>query len=577
MDDPRLAEKGKNLVKQYGCAGCHEIRGFEDEQRIGKELTTEGATPLERLDFARMTHVAEHGDPPPYKSAGGHAEGGGGTEGGGKKGAGADKHGKKWYDHKGFIEHKLEEPSVYDWGKVKDPREHLRMPKPYLTEEMKTALTTFLLGSVGTEGANVPLDLFYKPTDQQKAIQDGWWVIKKYNCMGCHSVQVGQRSTLYGLAMYQPGGTLGDMQLGPDQLPPGLMTEGARVDPDWLLRFLADPSLSGYSEGIDLTAHGGKPAQRPPEANNVGRGTEANRMSGPGGGGGAPIQGQPNNAQPQPGPPMPGAAQPPQQGGEVMGRLKPQPGENRNGVRTYLRARMPTFNFSPNELRTLVRFFLAVSAQQEPYIKPQLEPLTAQERELARALFTSQAAPCLKCHMTGDPGHDATATAPNFLQAGERLKEDWTFRWLLDPQRIMPGTAMPSELFKRDGDRWVFNGPLPPSAAEYRGDHARLLVRYMLSLTPEEQARARSVQPAQAPAPSGTQEGPVASSGGVKPRRASANRQSAARAKVRRGSRTQVSQRTRLRRLARERRLRLARERWRQSASGWGRARDFSP
>jgi cytochrome c2 len=566
MDDPRLAAQGKTLIKAYGCAGCHEIRGFEDEQRIGKELTAEGATPLERLDFARMTHLAEHGEPAPVAGGGGHTQGGGGEEAGGDKAAASRRH-RPWYNRKGFFEHKLEDPSVYDVGKEKDPREHLKMPKPYLKEEWKTALTTLLLGSVGAEGANVPASLFYEPTDQQKAIQDGWWVIKKYNCMGCHSVQVGQRSVLWGLPQYQPGGTLGDMQLGPDQLPPGLMTEGARVDPDWLLRFLADPSLSGYSEGIDLAAHGGKPAVRPPEAN-VGRGTQSNRQSGPGGGGGAPIQGQPDAAQPQPGAAQPGATQP---GGVVMGRLLPQPGENRNGVRTYLRARMPTFNFSPNELRTLVRFFLAVSAQQEPYIKQQLEPLTAGERDLARALFTSQAAPCLKCHMTGDAGHDATATAPNFLQAGERLKEDWTFRWLLDPQRIMPGTAMPSELFKRDGDRWVFNGPLPPSAADYQGDHARLLVRYMLSLTPEEQARARSVQPAQAPAPSGTQAGPVAShTPGVAPRATPPPKpQSAARPPARRRRGAQVSVRARQRR--------FERGRWRQAAHARPGARDFSP
>ncbi|HEX8187253.1 MAG TPA: c-type cytochrome [Pyrinomonadaceae bacterium] len=585
MDDPRLADKGKTLIKQYGCAGCHEIRGFEDEQRIGKELTAEGSTPLERLDFARMTHLAEEGHEPPGFGADEHAEGAAGGHGAagesgsasaGKAAARDDRHGKPWYNHRGFFEHKLAEPSIYDSGKVKDPREHLRMPKPYLTEEWRRALTTFLLGSVGAEGANVPASLFYNPTDQQKAIQDGWWVVKKYNCMGCHSVQVGQKSTLYGLAFYQPGGTLGDMQLGPEQLPPGLMTEGARVDPDWLLRFLSDPSLSGYSEGIDLAAHGGKPAQRPPEEGNVGRGTQSNRQSGPGGGGGGPVQVPPDAARPQ-ATPQAGAAQP-QQGGEVMGRLKPQPGENRNGVRTYLRVRMPTFNFSPNELRTLVRFFLAVSAQQEPYIKPQAEPLTAAEKDLARALFTSQAAPCLKCHMTGDAGHDQTATAPNFLQAGERLKEDWTVRWLLDPQRIMPGTAMPSELFKRDGERWVFNGPLPPTAADYGGDHARLLTRYLLSLTPEEQARARSAVPAQIPAPSGTQLGPVASGGGGRARPTAApGRQSAGRAKAVRGPRAQVSQRARQRRLARERRLKLARERWRQSAAGGGRARDFSP
>lgn len=576
MDDARLADKGKTLIKQYGCAGCHEIRGFEDEQRIGKELTAEGATPLERLDFARMTHLAEEGHEPPGFGADAHAEGGkaaaseSGPGSAGKKAAGDDKHGKPWYDRKGFFEHKLREPSIYDSGKEKDPREHLRMPKPYLTDEWRTALSTFLLGSVGAEGANVPVELFYKPTDQQKAIQDGWWVVKKYNCMGCHSVQVGQKSTLYGLSMYQPGGTLGAMQLGPEQLPPGLMTEGARVDPDWLLRFLSDPSLSGYSEGIDLAAHGGKPSTRPPEENNVGRGTQSNRQSGPGGGG--PVQLEPNAAQPQ------SAAPQMQPGGEASGKLKSQPGENRNGVRTYLRVRMPTFNFSPNELRTLVRFFLAVSAQQEPYIKPQAEPLTAAEKDLARSLFTSQAAPCLKCHMTGDAGHDQTATAPNFLLAGERLKEDWTVRWLLDPQRIMPGTAMPSELFKRDGERWVFNGPLPPSATDYKGDHARLLTRYLLSLTPEEQARARSTVPAQVPAPSGTQSGPVASNGGSRPRSsATAGRQNVGRVTTRRSPRTQVSQRARLRRLARERRIKLARERWRQAAVLRARVRDFAP
>src|SRR5436190_19426202 len=29
MDDKALAEKGAKLIKTYGCAGCHEIRGLE--------------------------------------------------------------------------------------------------------------------------------------------------------------------------------------------------------------------------------------------------------------------------------------------------------------------------------------------------------------------------------------------------------------------------------------------------------------------------------------------------------------------------------------------------------------------
>jgi hypothetical protein len=173
----------------------------------------------------------------------------------------------------------------------------------------------------------------------------------------------------------------------------------------------------------------------------------------------------------------------------------PQPGLDRNGVRPYLKARMPTFNFSPNELQTLVRFFMALSGQQEPYIKEPLEPLSNEEKLVARQMFTS-GTPCLKCHITGDPTHDAKAIAPNFLLAGERLKPDWTFRWLLDPAQISPGTAMPSGLFRKEGERWVINLPNPPeSASNYHQDHARLLVRYMLQMTPDEQRQLLATSP----------------------------------------------------------------------------------
>ena len=66
------------------------------------------------------------------------------------------------------------------------------------------------------------------------------------------------------------------------------------------------------------------------------------------------------------------------------------------------------------------------------------QPLDEQERTLARALFTSTAAPCLKCHLVGDPNRDRFATAPSFLVASARLKPTWTARWMLDPQAISP-------------------------------------------------------------------------------------------------------------------------------------------
>jgi len=152
---------------------------------------------------------------------------------------------------------------------------------------------------------------------------------------------------------------------------------------------------------------------------------------------------------------------------------------------------MPTFNFSPNEVQALVNFFMGSSAQQMPYLPERLDPLTPDEQNMARAIFTSKAAPCLKCHMTGDAGHDAKASAPNFLLARERLKPEWTKRWVVDPQLISPGTSMPSGLFNRDAshDRWVVNGVDLPAFQTYEKDHVSLLVRYMFQITADEQRR----------------------------------------------------------------------------------------
>ena len=182
-------------------------------------MSAEGATPIERLDFALLTHDAETGKDPYADST--------------SKAPAVE--GKPWYNHKGFFTNKIKDPSIYDKGKEKDPKDLLRMPRPSLKDkpEWNVALTTFLLGSVGIEGANVPQSFFYDPDTRRKDIQDGWWVIKKYNCMGCHNAQIGQKSVLSGLPRYQDP----DWR---DQLPPQLTSEGARVDPDWLLRFLRD-------------------------------------------------------------------------------------------------------------------------------------------------------------------------------------------------------------------------------------------------------------------------------------------------------------------------------------------------
>ncbi len=158
------------------------------------------------------------------------------------------------------------------------------MPSPSLSNPQtgqfdvheRDALVTFLLGSVDPQ---MPPEYMYKPADRRRAIQEGWWIVTKYNCIGCHQIDIGQKTVMQDLPWYQAENKA--------NLPPVLTSEGARVNPEWLKRFLANPSLSTTDT-------------------------------------------------------------------------------NKNGVRSYLQVRMPTFFLSDDEIRKLVLFFEAMSSQEEP-------------------------------------------------------------------------------------------------------------------------------------------------------------------------------------------------------------------
>lgn len=201
MNDTKLFDEGKSLVSHYGCAGCHEIAGLENAGRIGTDLTKEGSKPLERLDFGRLFHVA---------------------------------HKEDWANHKGFFERKLRNPAIYDAGKeITDPLSALRMPDFGLSKEEISALTTFLLGSVDSR---FPQRFYHNPEGPAKDIQDGWWILKKYNCVGCHQVAPDDKPRIQDLAIYSGANR--------SKAPPSLVGVGARLDPDWLANFLSNPALS---------------------------------------------------------------------------------------------------------------------------------------------------------------------------------------------------------------------------------------------------------------------------------------------------------------------------------------------
>ena len=62
LKDPEQIKKGEALVRKYGCFGCHEIEGMDKESRTGVELTTFGSKHLDELFFGNRTQIPETWD-----------------------------------------------------------------------------------------------------------------------------------------------------------------------------------------------------------------------------------------------------------------------------------------------------------------------------------------------------------------------------------------------------------------------------------------------------------------------------------------------------------------------------------
>ncbi|MCO4792970.1 MAG: c-type cytochrome [Bacteriovoracaceae bacterium] len=115
-------------------------------------------------------------------------------------------------------------------------------------------------------------------------------------------------------------------------------------------------------------------------------------------------------------------------------------------IRPWLKVRMPSFNLSNKEKNAIVAGFQAKSDLHT------FEDLGSQvvwepgERSAAVKLFKSL--DCTSCHSGGFTSDEASA--PNLHYAKRRLRPSWIKKWLEDPQAILEGTVMPS--FWEDGE-----------------------------------------------------------------------------------------------------------------------------
>ena len=112
-------------------------------------------------------------------------------------------------------------------------------------------------------------------------------------------------------------------------------------------------------------------------------------------------------------------------------------------LRPWLNARMPTFHFNERETGILGRYFSALDKVDYPLIDT---GVTTDAQKLAGGKELFETLKCASCHPTSNvlpPGKDPADLAPNLQLASQRLRPEWVLDWLLDPQKIFPGTRMP--------------------------------------------------------------------------------------------------------------------------------------
>ncbi len=198
-DEEKKLYLGNQLIGRYGCYGCHLIEGFQETGRTGTSLSDWGSKATSQIDFGYL-------DIP--------------------------------HDRGAFLRAKLTSPRSVDDGKIKLPQEKARMPNFGLTPTEIQAVATATLGYTDEVIPDIK-----KPaqTPRKLSMEAGRQIVNDYNCRACHIIED------RGGAIRAPIEALGiaagqDRAVAAAYSPPNLNTEGAKTQPEWLYRFLNEPT-----------------------------------------------------------------------------------------------------------------------------------------------------------------------------------------------------------------------------------------------------------------------------------------------------------------------------------------------
>ncbi len=114
--------------------------------------------------------------------------------------------------------------------------------------------------------------------------------------------------------------------------------------------------------------------------------------------------------------------------------------DNPTPVRTWLKIKMPTFNFSDQEVRDFTAYFEALAPLDNKYEAG--VNVEKDEKVVQTGSSMVNYMDCGKCHDDGDKGID-------FSIASNRLRQNWIPKWLKDTREMIPWTKMPSHWDKK--------------------------------------------------------------------------------------------------------------------------------
>ncbi len=194
LSNEEMIKKGEWIVRNYGCYGCHAIKGTEKEQKVAPELTTFGLKGSHELAFGPRTDVP-----------------------------------RTWED---WFLNKVKSPRGY-----RDERNLQKMPQfgynldkdeHGFSDEQAHRLMVLVKGF---NNRKITGDWAHGQNAEQQAVEKGRRIVEYYNCKACHIID------------RRGGRVLGYYEEQPRLGPPDLTFVGAKLQAPWFASFIRNPNI----------------------------------------------------------------------------------------------------------------------------------------------------------------------------------------------------------------------------------------------------------------------------------------------------------------------------------------------